>query len=131
MRSKSKNFAGRRGQRGQVIEEYDRWCGRWREEEVLPSGTPLRKGDTILPSGEVLHRKRKWDVLAPRQGVTRQMAEQMLADRINGINGDFTAVTPVLQWLENLGVKLCDDCRGRLVAAIRSKPGAGRPAGSR
>lgn len=131
MRSQSKKLPPRRSQRGQVIEEYDRWCGRWREDQVLPAGTPLRSGDKVLPSGEVLHRARKWDVLAPRQGVTRQMAEQMLADRLDGIHGDFTAVAPVLQWLDNLGVKLCGECRGRLVAAIRSRPGASRPAGSR
>ena len=124
----------RRYQRGQVYfdpdpagdRSRDRWCGRWREDQVLPPGTPLRTGDTVLPSGEVLHRARKWDVLAPSEGVTKEMAEKLLADRLRSTNGT-KAAAPMLEWLDKLGVELCTSCRGHLIAAFRSKRQAGEP----
>lgn len=116
-----------RYQRGQIYldpdpggdRRRDRWCGRWREDQVLPRGTPLRKGDTLLPSGEVLHRTRRWDVLAPREGVTREMAQKILDARMRG-DDETQAAAPALQWLDNLGVKLCGSCRQRFVDALRT-----------
>ncbi len=63
---------GARFQAGQLIEERDRWCARWRVDVVQPNGTTKRV--------------RRWDVLAPKQGVTRRMAERLLAERVSVSN---------------------------------------------
>jgi integrase len=65
-------MARRRFQRGQLTRDGERWVGRWREDVELPDGT--------------VKRVRRWDVIAPTKGVTKPMAERLLAERLNEVN---------------------------------------------
>jgi hypothetical protein len=111
-------MARQRQQTGQLIEEHDRWSARWREDVKQPDGS--------------VKRVRRWDVIAPRKGITRRMAEKILADRLREINGQAVDTSPIDHWLKAIGVELCDSCRGRLLAALQAKqnftPDGTRPA---
>ena len=80
-------MARRRYQQGQLIDDKDRWCARWREDVILPSGSPMRKGDKLLKTGEVLRRTRKWDVIATkRECPTKRLAQRKLEEFMRRIN---------------------------------------------
>lgn len=99
----------RRYQKGQLIDDGDRWMGRWRVD-VIDARTGKVK------------RVRKYEMVASKKECpTRRMAQKEL-DRILGpINGNAPAEDPIWGWLERAGVDLCDSCRGRLIAALRTK----------
>jgi hypothetical protein len=63
-------------------------------------------------------RVRKWDVIAPKEGVSRSMAEQILSDHLGKINWETRDAAIVARWLHTVGVKLCDSCQRRLLAAL-------------
>ena len=76
-------------------------AARWREDVPQADGTVKR------------------DVIAPKKGVTRQMAEKILADHLNSrINGEPREATIAARWLDAVGVELCDSCRHRMTAGI-------------
>lgn len=80
-----------------------RWVLRWREDLRLPAGVPLRNGDVILLTGEVikgldkgsrvpapgeiLRRKQNWEVLYFDQFPTEKDAQRVLDSHLAEING--------------------------------------------
>lgn len=80
-------MARRRYQQGQLIEEHHRWSARWREDVILPKGTPLRKTDKLLPGGEVQRRIQKRRVIATKRSCpTKRLAMRKLEEVLRDIN---------------------------------------------
>lgn len=82
-------MAQRRYQTGQLIDDGDRWLARWREDVILPPGTPVRKGDKVLPDSSIVRRPRTTQVLASKKECpTRRLAQRKLDDRLREINSE-------------------------------------------
>ena len=58
-----------RYQNGQLIDDGERWCARWREDLTQANGS--------------VRRVRRWEVLALKKGITRRGAERLLAERLS------------------------------------------------
>jgi integrase len=67
-----KPLARRRYQNGQLINDGDRWIGRWREDVRMPDDT--------------VKRVRRKEVLASTADTTKRMAQRILSERLAGIN---------------------------------------------
>lgn len=66
-------LARRRYQSGQLIDDKDRWCARWREDVLQPDGS--------------VRRVRKWDVIAMKADCpTKRLAQRLLDERMRVIN---------------------------------------------
>jgi integrase len=71
--SRKGNLMRRRYQTGQLIDDKDRWCARWREDVLQPDGS--------------VKRIRKWDVIAMKRDCpTRRMAQRILDEKLRLIN---------------------------------------------
>ena len=79
-------MARRRHQDGSLKADGDRWVVRWREDVILPPGSKVGKEDKLLPTGEVIHRKRVQDFLWKRDYPTKPLAKRALQDRLRSIN---------------------------------------------
>jgi integrase len=97
----SDRLARRRYQRGSLVRDDDRWIARFREDVLLPAGTKLNKDDKILPSGKVLRRIHKKEMLGTTQELpTKKLAERALAKRLEPINREDYRPTPVATFAE-------------------------------
>jgi integrase len=84
-----RKLARRRYQHGELIddEKHQRWIGRWRADEILPPGSKPRATDRVLPTGEVIRRIRKWEVLAGKKECpTKRAAQRLLDERLRDVN---------------------------------------------
>ena len=90
---------------GQLLNGGDRWGARWREDSPSPDGS--------------VKRIRKWDVIAPKKGASRETAEQVLAGQLRKIDGADQNKALVTRgrfhWSE-----ACESCR--IVFSLRSLP---------
>jgi integrase len=74
--ARRRSTAHRRFQQGQLIEEKNRWCARWRE-------------DVADPITGAVKRVRKWDVLAYKdQCPTKRGAMKLLDEKLRTINSE-------------------------------------------
>jgi hypothetical protein len=92
-----------RYQRGQLIDDGDRWLARWRED--------------IADDGAVKRVHKKGALASKKECPTRQMAQRNLDDFLSKINGKPLNVPSSLQTIE---VVLCDLCRERLIATLQA-----------
>lgn len=70
---KPETLSRRRYQTGQLIDDKDRWCARWRE-------------DVLQPDGKV-KRIRKWDVLATKRSCpNKRQAQRLLEEKLRLVN---------------------------------------------
>jgi len=98
----------RRYQNGQLYFDKDRWCARWREDVVQRDGT--------------VKRVRKWDVLVMLKDCpTEAMARRILDEKMRKINAGSRTPAPIMRMLDELGVKPCEPCQKRIVAALQAK----------
>ena len=81
------SMARRRFQRGSLWRDEDRWIARWREDQLLPRGSRVLKGDKVLSSGEVLHRPYRQEILAwVKDYPTLRLARRLLEERLREVN---------------------------------------------
>lgn len=72
----------RRYQRGTLKQEVNFWKARWREDRILPAGTPLQKGDNPQPDGTILRRVHHNEIIGYLSDFrTKRMAQKEL-DRL-------------------------------------------------
>lgn len=101
-----------RYQRGQLIDDGDRWLARWREDSI----------EQQTGNAKRIHKKK---VLASKKECpNKQMAQSKLDDLLHGINSESLVLPSDLRTIE---VVLCDSCRGRLIAALQDNGLLGTP----
>lgn len=81
------DLSRRRYQRGSLTKNGNYWRARWREDVIVPAGTPPLKGDKPLGNGTILRRvSRNREIGSLKEFPTKRLAERELERILSEIN---------------------------------------------
>lgn len=81
------NLARRRYQRGSLRSADGFWRARWREDVLLPAGTPAKKGDKAQTNGTILRRIHHNEIIGTmKEFPTKRLAQRELDRRLAEVN---------------------------------------------